>query len=105
MRSSASFPIDLSITSADPKAIESLLETGVSALPFLAAALRRHLEEFPSVDNGLSSTERQALTVLQEQGPLPAHRVFVAAQSMEPPVFMGDRSFYRLQSPKQDSAS
>ena len=47
-------------TSADPMAIESLLEAGVSALPFLVAALRRHLEEFPSVDNGLSANARRS---------------------------------------------
>jgi hypothetical protein len=83
-------------TSADPMAIQHLLEAGVSALPFLAAALRRHLEQFPSVDNGLSRSERQALTVLRETGPLSAPRLFVAVQSTEQPVFMGDHSFYRL---------
>src|SRR5262249_55869694 len=53
-------------TSPDPGDIERLIESDTSHLPFLAAALRRHLEEFPSVDNGLSRTERQALSVLRE---------------------------------------
>jgi hypothetical protein len=54
------------------------------------------LEEFPSLDNGLSRTERQALADLRENGPLAAGRVFFAVQRMEQRVFMGDRSFYRL---------
>ncbi len=42
----------------EPTAIEALLRTDTSALPYLAAALERHLEEFPSTVDGLSRTER-----------------------------------------------
>jgi len=81
-------------TSSDPTAIERVIQAGTSALPFLAAALRPYLEQFPSVDNGLSRTERQALSVLQEHGSLPARRLFLAVQEMEDPLFMGTfRSF------------
>ena len=64
-------------------------------MPFIAAALRRHLEQFPSADNGLSRTERQALSVLREQGPLSGPGLFVAVRDLEEQVFMGDGSFYR----------
>jgi hypothetical protein len=47
--------------SADPTAIEQLLSGDTSALPFLADAFTRHLEEFPSTSNGLSRTERTIL--------------------------------------------
>lgn len=83
-------------TSPDPTAIERLIETDTSALPFLAAALRRHLEQFPSLDNGLSRTERQALSVLNEDGSLSGRRLFAAVQSMEEQIFMGNGSFYRM---------
>jgi hypothetical protein len=83
-------------TAPDPTAIERLMETDTSALPFLATALRRHLEQFPSVDGGLSRTERQALSVLRERGPLPARRLFAAVQQLEEQIFMGDGSFYRV---------
>ncbi len=83
-------------TSPDPTAIESLIQEDTSALPFLAAALRRHLEQFPSVDNGISRTERQALSVLRERGPLDARRLFLAVQAFEDPLFMGDLSFLRI---------
>jgi hypothetical protein len=83
-------------TSPDPTAIERLIASDTMALPFLAAALRRHLEQFPSTDNGLSRTERQALSVLREKGSLSGARLFVAVQRQEDPVFMGDGSFYRV---------
>jgi hypothetical protein len=83
-------------TSPDPTAIERLIETDTGALPFMATALRRHLEQFPSLDGGLSRTERQALSVLREHGSLPGRRLFAAAQRLEEQIFMGDGSFYRL---------
>src|SRR5205814_2255598 len=76
--------------------IERFIHSDTSALPFLARALRRHLEQFPSVENGLSRTERQALSVLADQGSMPGLRLFFAVQQMENPAFMGDGSFYRI---------
>ncbi|MGH9162334.1 MAG: DUF1835 domain-containing protein [Vicinamibacteraceae bacterium] len=83
-------------TSPNPTEIERFLETDTSALPFIAAALHRHLEQLPSLDNGSSRTERQALSVLREQGSLSGPRLFVAVQRQEEWVFMGDDSFYRV---------
>ncbi len=81
-------------TSPIPTDIELLIARDTTALPFLAPALRRHLEQFPSVENGLSRTERQALSVLRDQGPLPALQLFFAVQKTEDPLFMGDLSFF-----------
>jgi hypothetical protein len=83
-------------TSPDPTEIQRFIATDTSALPFLAAALRRHLEQFPSVDNGLSRTEQQALLVIHEHGALSGGQLFVAVQHQEEQVFMGDSSFYRM---------
>jgi hypothetical protein len=47
--------------SPDPTSIEELVRGDTGALPHLAPALRRHLEEFPDVGAGLSHTERQIL--------------------------------------------
>lgn len=82
-------------TSSDPTAMERLMKADTSALPFLAAALQRHLEQFPSVDWGLSRTEHQALSVLRERGSLSGRRLFAAVQSLEEQIFMGNGSFYR----------
>jgi hypothetical protein len=82
-------------TSPDPNAVERLLQIDTSPLPFIAPALRRHLEEFPSVESGLSRTEGQALSVLNQRGPLTRRRLFAAVQSLEEQIFMGKGSFYR----------
>jgi hypothetical protein len=83
-------------TAPDPSAIQSLIKAGTHHLPFLAAALRRHLEQFPSVENGLSRTEHWALSTLRNRGGLPARQLFRAVQDAEELLFMGDSSFYRL---------
>jgi hypothetical protein len=57
------------------------------ALPFLGAALRRHLEEFPWTSDGLSRTERQVLQAL-DGGPLEFPQLFLRIQ--EDPAFLGD---------------
>ena len=83
-------------TAPDPNEIQRFMATDTSALPFVSAALRRHLEQFPSVDGGLSRTERQALAVLREQGSLSGAELFVAVQRQEEQVYMGDLSFYGI---------
>jgi hypothetical protein len=83
-------------TSPDPNEIERFIATDTSALPFIAASLRRHLEQFPSVDNGLSRTERQALSVLRDRGSLSGPGLFVAVRDLEEQVFMGAESFYKI---------
>ena len=86
----------IAFTSPDPTEIERFIATDTSALPFLAAALRRHLEQFPSVENGLSRTERQALLVIHDHGALSGGQLFAAVQRQEEQVFMGNWSFYRM---------
>jgi len=78
-----------------PGGLEALLHRDLSPLPFLAGALRRHLEEFPSVLNGLSRTEQQALRGLAE-GAATFEELFRATQRMEERVYMGDLSFLRV---------
>ncbi|HET9216345.1 MAG TPA: DUF1835 domain-containing protein [Terriglobia bacterium] len=85
-------------TSPNPKEIERFIRSDTSALPFVGSALRRHLEQFPSVHNGLSRTEQQALSFLNDKGALSGAQLFVAVQHMEEAVFMGDTSFYRIMS-------
>lgn len=79
----------------EPMGLEALLRGDLSPLPFLAGALRRHLEEFPAVRNGLSRSERQALRGLAD-GASTFEELFRATQRMEERVFMGDASFLRL---------
>jgi hypothetical protein len=76
-----------------PRAIERLLAGDTSALPFLAAALRRHLEQFPSVRNGLGRTEQRALEALST-GPRAAVDLFRHDLECEESPFLGDHTFF-----------
>jgi hypothetical protein len=70
--------------SPDPQQLENLRTT---SLPFLAAAIRRHLEEFPWTTDGLSRTQRRIREALKD-GPLPLPELFRRTQ--EEPAFLGD---------------
>jgi Domain of unknown function (DUF1835) len=78
--------------SPDPRAIVDA-RPRVTALPHLAPALLRHLEQFPSVRNGLSRTEQATLEVVAG-GITRARDVFVATQQREEAFFMGDAGFF-----------
>jgi len=73
-----------------------LLQRDTTALPFLAGALRRSLEELPSERSGLSRTEESALRIAEERGPMEWQRLFLAVQETEDHPFMGDTSFLRV---------
>jgi Domain of unknown function (DUF1835) len=70
--------------SPDPRGLQDLKS---SSLPFLAAAVRRHLEEFPWTSDGLSRLERSVIEALHG-GPLPFAEIFVRVE--EDPRFLGD---------------
>lgn len=76
-----------------PSALAGLI--GLGPLPFLGAAIRRLLEEYPSTFNGLSRSAMQALQVLDE-GPLDAGALFVASQQLEEHPFIGDWSLFNV---------
>ncbi|HSH68457.1 MAG TPA: DUF1835 domain-containing protein [Deferrisomatales bacterium] len=81
--------------SPDPRALLTFLEEDTSSLLFLASALRRHLEEFPSTVDGLSRSERQALAAVAGGARTPGE-VFRAVLEMEEARFMGDWPFWRV---------
>ena len=79
--------------SSDPSGISALLTENTSVLPYLASALRRHLEEFPSSVNGLSRSEREALTAIATGHSTPV-RAFLEAARQQESIFLGDVVFY-----------
>ena len=78
--------------SPEPIGIEVALRRDTSILPFLADALRRHLEEFPWTRDGLSRTERQALLAI-DAGYDTFEPLFRAVQALEKRPYLGDTSF------------
>ena len=79
--------------SADPTSISKLLDENTSAIRYLAPALRRHLEEFPSSVNGLSRSEREALTAI-EAGHVTPVAAFLEVARKQESIFLGDIIFY-----------
>lgn len=79
--------------SPDPTAILEMLGQNTTALPYLGAALKRHLEEFPSTENGLSRSEREALTAISEGHTTPVSAFLEVAKKQES-IFLGDIIFY-----------
>lgn len=79
--------------SPDPRSRAGLLQEDTSALPFLAGALRRHLQEFPAVASGLARSEAQALEAIAG-GVTRLRDLFAAAHAdREEPIFLGDAVF------------
>jgi len=81
--------------SSDPRAIDDFLRTDTSALPFLAPALRRYLEERPSERDGLSRSERRLLEIARE-GPIEIWSAFPRMHHGETAYYITDGSFGSL---------
>ena len=79
--------------SPDAHRVSALLEGDLSPLPFLGAALRRHLEEFPSTRTGLSRSEQQALEVIETGVDNVGAAYRQAHHQREDPIFLGDSVF------------
>lgn len=78
--------------SSDPRAVLDVIPR-VGALPHLPAALSRHLQQLPSVANGLSRTEAQALTAIANGTSRMADVYVQSNHEREEAVFMGDAGF------------
>jgi hypothetical protein len=76
----------------DPSALKTLLDADTSALPLLAPALRRWLEELPDAA-GLALSERRILELLAD-GPRTRHELFLAHMELETVLFNGDAWFF-----------
>jgi uncharacterized protein DUF1835 len=79
----------------DPAALVPFAGRDHVELPYLRAAIRRQLEEFPSVESGLARSERQILQVLSE-GMRTPDETFVETAKLEDAIFMGDLSFWKI---------
>lgn len=81
-------------TASDPSDIWKIVERGTPQVPPVASALYRQMRELPDRVTGLSLTEQLTLSVLGENGDLPAGQLFRRyTLDYEPLVFMGDLGF------------
>ena len=77
----------------NPAKLTSLLSSDLSVLPFLDAALRRHLLRFPSTRNGLGRIENIGLELVAG-GYAKFKSLFPAFLRREPEYGFGDAQFY-----------
>jgi hypothetical protein len=78
-----------------PEALETLPRSDTSALPYLAAALERFLQEYPSTGDGLSRSERK-LVQLAESGPIRVESAFPRMHEGEDAYYITDGSLAEL---------
>ncbi len=79
--------------SPNPEELESFMAGNLEPLPFLHAALFRHLQEYPWFSDGLTRTERQILTLVSK-GVCKPGRIFAENMELESVLFIGDWPTY-----------
>lgn len=71
------------------------LSRGTPAVPCMANALKRQLQELPSTHNGLGLTQQLVLEMLADSGPLSGGKLFhILMTEKEPLPFLGDQMFW-----------
>ena len=78
----------------DRSRLQAFLRQDTTALPFLAAALQRYLDEAPGLD-GLTRSERRLLEQLSS-GPLDIHAAWAGMHDGERAYYITDSSFWTL---------
>jgi hypothetical protein len=78
--------------SKDPRSFEASARDAPAALPYVAPAIRRSLEEFPCSSRGLARSEAQLLEAIAGEAETAAEAFRVSA-NREEHVFLGDASF------------
>lgn len=81
------------LTAPTPDALMEIIASGTPQIPPFARALKRHLQELPSLTNGLSLVENIILEVLHRHGPMRAGRLFGEYAKREPLPYLGDTMF------------
>jgi hypothetical protein len=80
-------------SSHDPRDIELFLKLEFTGLPYLKAALQRHLKQYPATVNGLNLLQKRALKSVA-YGINKLSPLFKHVSAMEKERFLGDTSFW-----------
>ncbi len=86
----------VALTSDDPRALAAIVGTRTPALPHLAPALHRHLQELPAYVNGLSLTQSLLLQILSRQPATVGEMWRISQAELEPLPFLGDTMFLHI---------
>jgi hypothetical protein len=86
----------LALSLADPRPLATLARSGTPALPMMAPALLRHLNELPSVANGLRLSEQLLLEILSNHNSCRRNPLFGRLQLRDPLPYNGDLAYFEL---------
>lgn len=92
----------VAFTALNPRSLESIAAFD-TRLPFLKAGIERLKHEYPD-QQGISLTERHALTVLADSVSAAPYELFGNVRLKEAVPFMGDASFWRILKAMTESA-
>jgi hypothetical protein len=81
------------LTAGDPRKLASIMKSRARRLPHLTRALHRHLQELPSLRNGLGLTQHLILQILSERHASPAKMFRLLLDEREPLPWLGDTGF------------
>jgi hypothetical protein len=84
------------LTSQDPRVLAAIARTRTPALPHLAPALHRHLQELPSSVNGLSLTQSFLLQIMSRSQASVGDMWRTLHGELEPLPFLGDTMFLHI---------
>ncbi|WP_318781207.1 DUF1835 domain-containing protein [Amazonocrinis nigriterrae] len=85
----------LALSAASPQALMQIVNTQTPELPSMAKALRRHLQELPWIDNGLSLTQQLTLEILKDFKAIAADQLFtILVLEKEPLPYLGDSMYW-----------
>jgi hypothetical protein len=82
--------------SGDPTELGKMAERDDLALPYLAPALRRHLQDLPWTRDGLSLTQRLTLQAMSEGALTPGKCFGALVNQLEPQPFLGDIMYWPI---------
>lgn len=85
------------LTAEEPSGLVALATAGTPAIPPMARALRRHLQELPSGANGLSQTQGLVLRILADKGTCTGGQLFRELMTKyEELPYLGDLMFWHV---------
>ncbi|MDG4719073.1 MULTISPECIES: DUF1835 domain-containing protein [Thalassospira] len=83
------------IRSTTPDALKAFVQSNTNALLHLIPALKRHIAELPDQKSGLGLTQKLALQIAADHGPLPVGKIFGhLMRSYDPLPYLGDLMFW-----------
>jgi hypothetical protein len=84
------------LTSSDPRELAAIARSRTLSLPHLGPALHRHLQELPSLVNGLGLTQSLVLQILAREPGSVGDLWRVSQGELEPLPFLGDTMFLHI---------